>query len=316
MPDTDELAFWEKRWRDCLADPEQNTATKWDWSPTDDAVREALLAAAGPDMAGLRILEVGSGTAKVSSCLAKRGALVTLVDAAPSALTLGRRLFHSLGLVGEFVQADMASLPFESAAFDLVWNSGVMEHYVGEEREHAFREQLRLVKPGGHFVTINPNARCLLYRVTMYHAAQSGGAGILEVPAVSLREELSRLGLEVTAEYPAAFASSAIFFAGLPGAAPLARLIAEWYEQLSPEEREFFPGYLLVTVGRQPEGPFYGWPVDFLREERGTPGEDLLPPSSKDRQKPRPEREPDASWIVRQRRSQPPRPTPTGGATR
>ncbi|MDI6871050.1 MAG: class I SAM-dependent methyltransferase [Bacillota bacterium] len=239
MPDSDELAFWEKRWRDYLADPEQNTATKWDWSPTDDAVLEALLAAAGPDIAGLRILEVGSGTAKVSSCLAKKGARVTMVDAAPSALTLGRRLFHSLGLTGEFVQADMASLPFESAAFDLVWNSGV----------------IRLVKPGGHFVTINPNARCLLYRVTMYHAAQSGGAGILEVPAVSLREELSRLGLEVTAEYPAAFVSSTIFFAGLPGAAPLARLIAEWYGQLPPEERAFFPGYLLVTVGRQPGGP-------------------------------------------------------------
>ncbi|GAB4525303.1 MAG: hypothetical protein OHK0046_41000 [Anaerolineae bacterium] len=53
-------------------------------------------------------------------------------------------------------EADITRLPFADASFSMVMNSWVMEHL--EQPEVVFREVARVLKPGGHFLFITPNA--------------------------------------------------------------------------------------------------------------------------------------------------------------
>jgi len=54
----------------------------------------------------------------------------------------------------EFKQADVRSMPFEDAAFDVIVSSGAL-HHIGHEmpdHEKAIKEMLRVLKPGGQIV--------------------------------------------------------------------------------------------------------------------------------------------------------------------
>jgi len=53
---------------------------------------------------------------------------------------------------GRFSVALAEALPFDADQFDLILSVGVMEHFVDEQR--AFQEIKRVLKPGGHFVSL------------------------------------------------------------------------------------------------------------------------------------------------------------------
>jgi SAM-dependent methyltransferase len=66
-------------------------------------------------------LELGAGAGQNSIALARRGGKCTAVDISPRQLEHGRRLATEAGVHVEFVEADMAALPFaNSPAFDLI----------------------------------------------------------------------------------------------------------------------------------------------------------------------------------------------------
>ncbi len=58
--------------------------------------------------------------------------------------------------INNVVEADIAAVPFADAAFSLVMNSWVLEHL--EQPGAVFSEIARVLKPGGHFLFITPNA--------------------------------------------------------------------------------------------------------------------------------------------------------------
>jgi arsenite methyltransferase len=58
--------------------------------------------------------------------------------------------FRSAGLLGEFVQCDLNSLPFSDKSCDIVFSEGVLHHT--DSTEGAFKNVARLVKPGGRFM--------------------------------------------------------------------------------------------------------------------------------------------------------------------
>jgi SAM-dependent methyltransferase len=115
--------------------------------PRQQAMRRDFLAdVAFPARA--RVLEVGCGTGVLTRVLAcwPDVARVTGVDPAPSLLVRARTLASDLANV-EFQEADGRSLPFATAAFDVVVFDSTLSHVPGAER--ALAEAHRVLRSGG-----------------------------------------------------------------------------------------------------------------------------------------------------------------------
>lgn len=95
---------------------------------------------------GSRILEVGCGTGRTACLLAERGFCVTAVDLQPEMIRKATQRAEQLNLDVQFVRADIANLPFEDAAFDVVIAESVTNFaYV----RHAVAEYARVLKSNG-----------------------------------------------------------------------------------------------------------------------------------------------------------------------
>lgn len=112
------------------------------WAPITVRAADALLDAtsAGP---GTRLLDVGSGTGRVSARAAECGAQVTGVDVAPGMVALASRLHP--GVAFRVGSAD--ALPFADASFDALIANFVLLHVGRQDR--ALAEMHRVVVPGG-----------------------------------------------------------------------------------------------------------------------------------------------------------------------
>ena len=113
--------------------------------------------AAAVDLAGLNVLEVGSGrgggASYVKRCLGP--ASVLGVDLAASAIAFCRGHYHVPGLT--FEQGDAEDLALPDASFDAVLNVESSTCYEHPERFYA--EVVRVLKPGGHFLYADVRAR-------------------------------------------------------------------------------------------------------------------------------------------------------------
>ncbi|TDD68216.1 SAM-dependent methyltransferase [Jiangella aurantiaca] len=99
-----------------------------------------------------RALEIGAGTGFFSLNLRQAGALsdVTVTDISPGMVGAARRNARQLGfeIAGEV--ADAEKLPFPDETFDVVVGHAVIHHL--PDVEQAFREMLRVLRPGGRVV--------------------------------------------------------------------------------------------------------------------------------------------------------------------
>ena len=113
---------------------------------------KALLRAAG-DLAGLRTLDLGSGTGRLTAELVDDGALPVAVDRDPSMLTVASR--RSLG---PRVLADARALPFADGTFDIAFAVTVCEFV--DNVDAVFSELARVTRRGGRFVvgSLNPQS--------------------------------------------------------------------------------------------------------------------------------------------------------------
>lgn len=109
--------------------------------------RPAILDLAG-DVAGRRVLDVGSAAGHLSALLAGRGADVLGVDASAGMVSLAQRKF---GDVARFEVADVTRpLPLEPGSVDVITASLVL-HYL-KDWGPALAEFRRVLKPGGALV--------------------------------------------------------------------------------------------------------------------------------------------------------------------
>lgn len=105
------------------------------------------------DPRGLRALELGCGSATLSAWLARDGARsVTLLDASATALELARRALEGVD-AARFVLADARAFD-EGAPYDLVFSSGLAEHFDGGERAAIVERHARLA--GGIALLVVP----------------------------------------------------------------------------------------------------------------------------------------------------------------
>lgn len=103
----------------------------------------------------LHMAELGCGAGPNLVWLAEKGMTISGVDISPTALDLARSNLerHSLGdQVGSLVEASVADVPWKDESFDGLLESCVFQHLPREDRERAFAEVRRLLKPGGVFV--------------------------------------------------------------------------------------------------------------------------------------------------------------------
>ncbi len=61
------------------------------------------------------------------------------------------------------VLGSIFKIPFKDNIFDLVYNSGVIEHFKDPDNVAAIAEMARVTKPSGRIIIIVPNTLCLWY---------------------------------------------------------------------------------------------------------------------------------------------------------
>ena len=117
---------------------------------------------AGP---GIRTLELGCGSGKLSYWYALRKATVHMVDVDPSAITyaglLGLRIQSEVpdGTIGTiaFTTASLFEIDLQPE-YDLVFNEGVPHHFQDERRQQVFDIMAAAAKPGGSVCVIGSSA--------------------------------------------------------------------------------------------------------------------------------------------------------------
>jgi SAM-dependent methyltransferase len=82
--------------------------------------QEQVLAEFLGDVSGRRVLEMATGTGRAALALARRGAIVTGVDASREMLSVARTRAADAGLTIEFAEGDAHALAFSDRAFDAV----------------------------------------------------------------------------------------------------------------------------------------------------------------------------------------------------
>ncbi|WP_293698222.1 MULTISPECIES: bifunctional 2-polyprenyl-6-hydroxyphenol methylase/3-demethylubiquinol 3-O-methyltransferase UbiG [unclassified Sphingopyxis] len=157
-------------------------------------------------LAGRGALDVGCGAGLLAEPLARMGAKVTGVDAAPENIAAARDHAAGQGLNIHYFAGELADLPIPfvsngGGVFDLVTSMEVVEHVTDPA---AFIAQLAArLAPGGLMILSTPN-RTILSKLLLVEAAERVGAvprGTHDWDQFLKPEELTKLledaGLEV-----------------------------------------------------------------------------------------------------------------------
>lgn len=101
--------------------------------------------------ADARIAEIGCGTGQMALYLGRADRVIVAADLSRAALTLGAQAARRYGLDHvTFVETDLHRPGLKSAAFDVVYSSGVLHHTANPRR--AFAHVARLARPGGFVI--------------------------------------------------------------------------------------------------------------------------------------------------------------------
>jgi 2-polyprenyl-6-hydroxyphenyl methylase/3-demethylubiquinone-9 3-methyltransferase len=104
---------------------------------------------------GLAALDVGCGAGLQAEPLARMGAGVTAIDAAPENIAAARAHADGAGLAIDYRCQSVEALAEEGAQFQLITVLEVMEHVAG--RDSFLAALARLLAPGGLLVMSTPN---------------------------------------------------------------------------------------------------------------------------------------------------------------
>ncbi|RCK19453.1 ArsR/SmtB family transcription factor [Thalassospira lucentensis] len=120
----------------------------------DEAVVEKALLDAVGDLAGGRILDVGTGTGRILELLGRSAEEGVGVDMSREMLAVARARLQRADLSNCLVrQADMYQLPYPGGMFDIVILHQVL--HFAEKPEAAIDEASRVLAPGGRLVVVD-----------------------------------------------------------------------------------------------------------------------------------------------------------------
>lgn len=120
------------------------------WGMREATFKRALIADADIQP-GMKILDLGCGTGTLTVMIkqAHPTAEVTGVDGDPAVLAIARRKAAKAGVDITLEHGLAFDLPYPDRTFDQVLSSLVFHHLMGENKQKAFGEILRVLKPGG-----------------------------------------------------------------------------------------------------------------------------------------------------------------------
>jgi 2-polyprenyl-6-hydroxyphenyl methylase/3-demethylubiquinone-9 3-methyltransferase len=129
-------------------------------------LHEAVQAVGGLDAVGRpRVLEVGAGGSLVLPYLARKfGYLVFGSDFSLGGCRLLRANLALQEQRGGVVCEDLFQSSLRQESFDVVYSSGLIEHF--DDTRAVVAEQVRLLKPGGRLVAIVPNGQGVQGKIT------------------------------------------------------------------------------------------------------------------------------------------------------
>lgn len=115
-----------------------------------DRLEQGLLFNLLESVSGKTLLDVGCGDAVFALDIARRGGLVTGLDADPTMIAAAERRAQHDGLQLRLIVGRAENLPFNDAAFDLV--VAVTTLCFVRDAEGAVKEMARVLKPGGSLI--------------------------------------------------------------------------------------------------------------------------------------------------------------------
>lgn len=185
---------WENAFGEAISKQAYNTA------PVEALVRSVsyyLRSRANSLAENLHFLEMGCGAAPNLVWLAKKGITVSGVDIAPTVLALARQVLESEGCgnqIGRLLESSVTGVPFEDESFDGVIEACVFQHLDRADRQKAFAEVKRLLKPGGLFVGYMLDASHSIYQKKRAQEAKDD-PGTLILKDGSSNLHLTNIGL-------------------------------------------------------------------------------------------------------------------------
>jgi SAM-dependent methyltransferase len=147
-------ALWDEQAADYAAGGERGWAQEPAWGIWQ--VPESELGVLPPDLAGKDAIELGCGTAYVSSWLARRGARVVGIDNSAAQLATARRLQCQHGLDFPLLHGNAETVPYPDASFDLA-----ISEYGACLWADPYRwvpEAARLLRPRGELIFLTHSA--------------------------------------------------------------------------------------------------------------------------------------------------------------
>ncbi|UQA61313.1 class I SAM-dependent methyltransferase [Polyangium aurulentum] len=109
---------------------------------------------------GHRVLDVGAGTGTLAILIKQRvpGATVVGLDGDPEIREMARQKIAAAGLDIELRDGFAQKLPFPDDSFDRVVTTLVLHHLSRADKEAAFREMARVLRPDGelHVADVGP----------------------------------------------------------------------------------------------------------------------------------------------------------------
>lgn len=195
---------------------------------------------------GDSMLELGSGTGELSAILGIHNRKPHLLDFSDGNIDFAKKLFKELGFEGQFYSGDiLEGVPLKTNSIDLVWSSGLLEHFSEEQIAEILKESVRICKKG--VMSLVPNANSIFYRVGKFKMEQEGTWSYgKEVPKFTMKDYFKAAGLKNIKEYSVG-PYHALQFWGQDK-----KEIKNFYDNLSAEELEKLnQGYLLFTYGEK-----------------------------------------------------------------
>jgi SAM-dependent methyltransferase len=117
---------------------------------------EGIIAGAFPEPGG-RTLDIGCGSGLYFPLLAPRTERLVGIDISPEMIRAAGEMCAAKGLDNVEVRvASVLNLPFEDGCFDSVIGFDVLHHV--PDLDAAMAQIARVLRPGGRFVSIEPNA--------------------------------------------------------------------------------------------------------------------------------------------------------------
>jgi SAM-dependent methyltransferase len=129
---------------------------------------------------GSRVLDVGCGTGEQVRWIRSMGLEVVGVEPAPGMRAAARELNPDI----EIVDGTADALPFADGTFDLVISLEVLRYLAPEDRQSAYREMLRVLRPGGRLACSLVNRYAFDGFYLFHHAKRiAARAGLAPEPA-------------------------------------------------------------------------------------------------------------------------------------